>query len=70
MRIAWVNAASSGIKLANPMGTDDLRRFAAAMKSRVAQVKPVEGKKAEKGTAATATAAEEPPPPSDEDVPF
>ena len=70
MRIAWVNAASNGVKLANPMGSDDLRRFAAAMKSRVAQVKPVEGKKAEKGTAQPASTSDVPPPPSDEDIPF
>jgi hypothetical protein len=71
MRIAWVNAASSGIKLANPMGSDDLRRFAATMKSRVAQVKPVEGKKAEKSAAQPATANDEPTPPDDsEEVPF
>jgi hypothetical protein len=70
MRIAWVNAASNGVKLANPMGTDDLRRFAAAMKSRVAQVKPVEGKKAEKGTAQPTTAAEEPIPDDGGEIPF
>jgi hypothetical protein len=41
------------------------------MKSRVAQVKPVEGKKAEKSAAQPATANDEPTPPDDsEEVPF
>jgi len=70
MRIAWVNKASGGVKLAAPMGTDDLRKFAASMKSRVAQVKPVEGKKAEPGATPPPAASDEPPPPSDDDVPF
>lgn len=70
MRIAWVNAASNGVKLANPMAADELRRFAAAMKSRVCQVQPVAGKKAEPGKVSPETASDEPPPVSDDDIPF
>lgn len=71
-RVAWVNASGGGIKLANPMDQAGLRQFAAAMKSRVAQVPAVEGKKATKGEAAISPAADEPPPPTDDDmgIPF
>ena len=66
MRIAWVNKSSSGVKLAAPMNAADLRQFSAMMKSRVNQVKPVEGKKADAGKAEEPTT----PPPADDDPPF
>jgi hypothetical protein len=68
-RIEWVNPASTGIKLADPMNGDDLRKFSAAMKARTATVAVVEGKKADK---AEKREQEQPsqPPPGDEEIPF
>jgi hypothetical protein len=65
-RVRWVNAPSSGVKLAKPMDQNQLRNFSAMMKAKVAQVKAVEGKKASVSEAP----AFETPPPSDEDDPF
>jgi hypothetical protein len=68
-RVEWVNPANTGIKLADPMTSDDLRKFSAAMKARTATVVAVEGKKADK---AEKREQEQPPqpPPGDEEIPF
>ena len=68
-RVKWVNTAFSGLKLAKPMDTNELRNFSAMMKDKIAQVKPHEGKKAEKGTTSVSS-TDEIPPPSDEDEPL
>jgi hypothetical protein len=70
-KVAWVNAGYSGIKLADPMDMNELRQFAARMKSSVKNIKEVEGKKAER-TQATPPASEPTPPPAapDDDFPF
>lgn len=69
-RVSWINSAGSGIKMANPMATNDLRAFAAQLKAKVGAIKEVPGKKAERGTAPAPEAAEPSPPPSDDDCPF
>jgi hypothetical protein len=71
-RVKWINSSGGGIKMANPMNTNDLRQFAAQMKAKTAAIKEVEGKKAERGAAAQPETAHEPPPPppSDDDCPF
>jgi hypothetical protein len=68
-RVRWVNAAFSGLKLAKPMDTNELRNFSAMMRDKIAQVKPHDGKKAEKG-AASAPRGDEPTLPTDEELPF
>lgn len=69
-RVRWVNASGGGIKMANPMATNDLRAFAAQLKAKVGAIKEVQGKKAERGAAQQPESSHEPPPPADEDCPF
>ena len=80
-RIAWVNRIGSGaIKLNAPMSKDDVRAFAAQMKSYLSEVKDVEGEPIDNGTARGANSqtqsgpppsVDEPPPHGiDDDIPF
>jgi hypothetical protein len=71
-RVEWVNPASSGIKLADPMSGNDLRQFSAFMKAKAATVATVEGKKADKSQKGASGSAlsdghQDSPPPGDED---
>lgn len=57
-RVAWVNApGGGGVTLAKPMGADQFRQFAAQLKSKLAKVPAVDGKKAERGIAAPVNGA-------------
>lgn len=83
-RIAWVNAAGGGVvKLNNPMSDDDVRQFAAMMRTSVAKVPPVDGPRHTKsnganGASETSAQAGLPdgfeagPPPAvqEDDIPF
>jgi len=79
-RISWVNRMGSGaIKLNDPMARDDLRKFAALMKSRVSQVPDAEGEPASTGSESGSNgvggypgnAQNDGPPPADyDDIPF
>jgi hypothetical protein len=71
-RVRFVNASPAGSLIKNAMGADDLRKFSAQMKARLAGVPVVEGKKAERGKPSNATAPSgaDAPPPSDDDYPF
>lgn len=76
-RVAWVNKpGGGGVKLANPLGKDGLRQFAAQMKSYVKQAPEVAGEKGERQPPSAAP-ADSPPPddfnqgrPVDDDIPF
>jgi hypothetical protein len=70
-RVRWINS-SGGIKMSNPMNTNDLRQFAAQMKAKTAAIKEVEGKKADREAVTQPETSHEPPPPppSDDDCPF
>ncbi len=82
-RVAWVNRLNAGaIKLKKPMGQDELRQFAAQMKSRLSTVKDEVGER----HVPTNGASEKPsgfehgappygreenaPPPVEDDIPF
>lgn len=46
-RVQWVNEpGSGGVRMANPLGQTELRRFAASMKSKVAGIGEIAGKPA------------------------
>lgn len=70
-RVEWVNPASTGIKLADPMNGNDLRQFSAFMKSKAATIATVEGKKADKSQKSAGepqqTGPQDSPPPDDSD---
>jgi hypothetical protein len=77
-RVRWVNA-TGGTKLANQMSVDDLRAFAAIIKAKVAAIKEIEGKKAERSATAgqgqgsgggVAGRGNEPDPGLDDNCPF
>lgn len=68
-RVSWVNEpGGGGVKLANPIGGTELRRFAASMKSKLASIGEVVGKPAVREAPTT------PPPANGEqhgdDLPF
>lgn len=70
-RVAWVNPASSGIKLADPMNGNDLRQFSAFMKSKASTIAAVDGKKADRsqkpGSDSQPSGPQDSPPPGDDD---
>jgi hypothetical protein len=58
-RVAFVNkAGGGGVKLADPMKSDELRKFAAKMKTSLHGKPEVEGKKAERASGSNGAAAE------------
>jgi hypothetical protein len=70
-RVQWVNEpGSGGVRMANPLGQTELRRFAASMKTKVAGIGEIAGKPAVREAPTPAPATNGSRQPGDDDLTF